>query len=180
MLRIALITCVLLAGSVYAANDTMNDSEVIEYLAINQLTLKTWTAQGHIKAYSTAPGAPLFYKRDNIEAVKKRFEESKKYEAAKSTAQVTDRNFGREETLADREAARKKELEARGAGANAAQRTGADNKVDYRQAEIDKKRQELEAARSGAGRDGTRVEDRASERERAIKERDAEKNAKRL
>lgn len=178
MIRIALITCVLLAGSVYAADDTMDDSQVMEFLAINQLTLKTWTAQGHLKAYSA--GGKIFYKRDNVEAVKKVFEESKKQEAAKSTAQVTDRDFGREQTLADREAQRQKELAARGAGATTEQRTGAANKTDYRQAEIDKKRAEVDAVRNGVGRDGTRVDDRQAERDRALRDRDAERNAKRL
>ena len=179
MLRIALMTCVLLAGSVYAADDTMTEAEVIEYMAINKLTLNSWLANGNLKAYSD--GGKIFFKRSEIEVAKTKFGDYKKFEAAKSTAQVNDRNFGREETLAEREAARKKELDARGAGATATQRTGADNKVDYRQAEIDKKRQELEATRSGAGRNADRpADDRQAERDRAIKERDAEKNAKRL
>jgi len=179
MLRIALITCVLLAGSVYSADDTMTGAEVIEYLAINKLTLDSWTAKGNLRAYSD--GGKIFYKRSEIEVAKTKFGDYQKKVATEGTAQVNDRNFGRDATLAEREAARKKELDARGAGATATQRTGADNTVDYRQAEMDKKRAELEATRAGAGRNGDRpANDRQAERDRAIRDRDSEKNAKRL
>jgi hypothetical protein len=177
MIRITLLVCVLLTGSLFAADDTMDDSQVMEYLAINPLTLKTWTAQGHLKAYSA--GGKIFYKRDNVEAVKKTFEESKKQEAAKGTAQVNDRDFGREQTLGEREAQRQKELAARGAGATAEQRTGAANKTDYRQAEIDKKRAEVDAVRNGRSGD-VKTDDRQAERDRALRDRDSERNAKRL
>lgn len=176
-MRLALLMCLFLAGSVFAADDTMTEAQVIEYLAINQLTLKTWIAQGHLKPYGSS--AQMFFKKDNVEIVKKAFAESKKEEAAKSNAQVNDRNFGREQTLAEREAQRQKELAARGAGATADQRAGADNKVDYRQAEIDKKRAEIEAVRNGRTGD-VKSDDRQAERDRALRDREAERNAKRL
>lgn len=176
-MRIALLTCLFLAGSLFAADDTMTESQVLEYLAINQVTLKTWIAQGHLKPFGSA--AQMFFKKDNVEMVKKAFEETKKQEAAKANAQVNDRNFGREQTLAEREAQRQKELAARGAGATTDQRTGADNKVDYRQAEIDKKRAEVDAVRNGRGGD-VKADDRQAERDRALRDREAERNAKRL
>lgn len=176
-MRIAFLTCLFLAGSLFAADDTMTEAQVLEYLAINQVTMKAWIAQGYLKPFGSQ--AQMFFKKDNVEMVKKAFAETKKQEAEKGTAQVNDRNFGRDQTAADREAQRQKELAARGAGATTTQRTGADNKVDYRQAEIDKKRAEIEAVRNGRSGD-VKTDDRQAERDRALRDRDAERNAKRL
>lgn len=155
-------------------DDMLDESQVIEYLAINQVTLKAWMAKGYLKPFQAPNSTKFLFRRDNVDAVKVAFEEGKKREAAASTAQINDRNFGRDE---NRDVQRVKEQNDRGAGTTSAQRSGV-TQTDYRQAELEARRKEAEAARSG--RSGSVTDDRQAERDRAQRARDAEKNAKRL
>jgi predicted site-specific integrase-resolvase len=184
LFRCFALLCAFLSFSAFAAEDDfdeadmMDESQTLTAIGINQRTLKKWVLEGHLKPYGSAD--KMYFKKSNVEAVKKAFSEAEKARTDKANEQISNDAGGAsvEESRKKQLELREKEKRDRGAGASTEERKGVQNQVDYRQAELEARRKEAEAARKDRG-EGIET-NRQAEREAAQKQREAEKNAKRL